>query len=52
MRSGPPIDDEEDYALPVWAGVIPVQQITGTPEPDPRMPDGTPVPDNIANFKF
>lgn len=52
VRSGPPIDDEEDYALPVWAGVIPVQQITGTPEPDPRMPDGTPVPDNIANFKF
>lgn len=33
-RSGPPIDDEEDYQLPHWAGVIPVLTTLGTPEPD------------------
>jgi nitroimidazol reductase NimA-like FMN-containing flavoprotein (pyridoxamine 5'-phosphate oxidase superfamily) len=30
-RSGPPIDDEEDYALPVWAGVVPVSLVRGEP---------------------
>src|SRR5665213_1086245 len=37
IRSGPPIDDEEDYALPVWGGVIPVAQILGEPLPDGRV---------------
>lgn len=36
VRSGPPVDDEEDYALPVWAGVIPVTQIRGKPVDDLR----------------
>ncbi len=37
VRVGPPEDDEEDYARPVWAGVIPLQLTAGTPEPDPRL---------------
>jgi nitroimidazol reductase NimA-like FMN-containing flavoprotein (pyridoxamine 5'-phosphate oxidase superfamily) len=37
VRTGPPVDDEEDYALPVWAGVIPVEMKTGAPIPDARM---------------
>jgi nitroimidazol reductase NimA-like FMN-containing flavoprotein (pyridoxamine 5'-phosphate oxidase superfamily) len=37
VRTGPPIDDEEDYALPVWAGVVPIQSIPGTPLPDERI---------------
>jgi nitroimidazol reductase NimA-like FMN-containing flavoprotein (pyridoxamine 5'-phosphate oxidase superfamily) len=37
VRSGPPIDDEEDYAWPVWAGVIPLAVQAGTPIPDPRL---------------
>jgi nitroimidazol reductase NimA-like FMN-containing flavoprotein (pyridoxamine 5'-phosphate oxidase superfamily) len=34
VRTGPPIDDEEDYALPVWAGVLPLKLEAGDPEPD------------------
>jgi nitroimidazol reductase NimA-like FMN-containing flavoprotein (pyridoxamine 5'-phosphate oxidase superfamily) len=34
IRTGPPLDDEEDYALPVWAGVIPMRLVTGEPIPD------------------
>jgi nitroimidazol reductase NimA-like FMN-containing flavoprotein (pyridoxamine 5'-phosphate oxidase superfamily) len=36
VRSGPPIDDEEDYALPVWAGVVPLKLSAGEPIPDAR----------------
>jgi len=50
IRSGPPIDDEEDYALPVWAGVVPVRQVAGDPIPDPRLAPGTPVPEHIRSF--
>ena len=42
LRSGQPIDDEDDYALPIWAGVIPFQFAALPPEPDPRnLPDVT-----------
>jgi uncharacterized protein len=44
VRTGPPLDDEEDYALSAWAGVIPFMTSAGTPEPDPRMPAGVEVP--------
>ena len=37
VRVGPPVDDEEDYALPVWAGVVPVGSHLGDPEPDARV---------------
>lgn len=36
VRTGPPLDDEEDYALPVWAGVAPVKTIAGAVVPDER----------------
>jgi hypothetical protein len=52
VRSGPPGDDEEDYALPIWAGVIPVKTQILPPTDDPRlMPDLAPPP-HIAGFKF
>lgn len=38
VRTGPPLDDEEDYALPVWAGVIPLRLVADAPVPDPRLP--------------
>ena len=44
IRTGPPKDDEEDYALNVWAGVLPMQQITGAPEVDPASRHEVPVP--------
>jgi uncharacterized protein len=37
IRSGPPIDDEEDYALAAWAGVMPIEVARRVPEPDPRL---------------
>ena len=37
VRTGGPIDDEEDYALPVWAGVVPVRLQAGEPIPDDRV---------------
>ncbi|HEY2973016.1 MAG TPA: pyridoxamine 5'-phosphate oxidase family protein [Pyrinomonadaceae bacterium] len=37
VRTGPPIDDEEDYALNVWAGVLPLRMIAGEPIDDPRL---------------
>jgi nitroimidazol reductase NimA-like FMN-containing flavoprotein (pyridoxamine 5'-phosphate oxidase superfamily) len=37
IRTGPPVDDEEDYSLPVWAGVLPLRMEAKTPVPDPRL---------------
>lgn len=47
VRTGPPVDDEEDYAMPVWAGIVPMVQNMGVPDPDPRMTAETPVPAHI-----
>ena len=41
VRTGPPLDDEEDYSLPVWAGVIPLSLVAQDPVGDPRLgPNG------------
>lgn len=52
IRTGGPIDDEQDYDLPIWAGVIPVHSSVGKPIPDPRNIDGVPVPDHVKSFKL
>src|SRR4029077_1426609 len=44
VRQGPPIDDEEDYSFPTWAGVIPLETVAGAPENDPRLDPKTAVP--------
>lgn len=46
-RTGGPNDDEEDYALPIWAGVVPVSQALGTPQDDGRVADGAGVPASV-----
>lgn len=43
VRSGPPKDDDEDYSLPIWAGVIPIERKTGALAPDERNAETTPV---------
>ncbi len=48
VRTGPPIDDEEDYDVDVWAGVVPVTTTLGTPEPDPDLKPGIRLPDSVA----
>ena len=50
VRTGPPIDDEEDYALGVWAGVIPLTLVAGTPVPDPRLPTQVELPPYARNY--
>src|SRR5690606_8457600 len=50
IRQGPPGDDDEDYALDVWAGVVPVHQVFGAPCPDPALRPGIPVPPHIARL--
>jgi hypothetical protein len=51
IRTGPPLDDEEDYAMNVWAGVLPLKLETGEPVKDPRLPDGIPVPEYVLKYK-
>ena len=50
IRSGPPIDDEEDYALPVWAGIVPLAIAPGTPIPDPRLSPDVAMPWNVLHY--
>jgi hypothetical protein len=51
VRTGPPLDDEEDYALPHWAGVLPLALQAMTALPDPRLPASTPVPASLACYR-
>jgi nitroimidazol reductase NimA-like FMN-containing flavoprotein (pyridoxamine 5'-phosphate oxidase superfamily) len=43
VRTGPPADDEEDYGLDIWAGVLPLSLQPGTLIPDPRLKSGMDV---------
>jgi nitroimidazol reductase NimA-like FMN-containing flavoprotein (pyridoxamine 5'-phosphate oxidase superfamily) len=52
IRNGPPIDDEEDYALPVWAGVLPLGVEPGAPDPDPRLHAETALPGYVESFSL
>lgn len=52
VRTGPPGDDEEDYALPIWAGVIPVRQQVLAPVDDPRLLPGLTPPEHITRFRI
>jgi uncharacterized protein len=51
VRSGPPLDDEPDYDLPVWAGVIPIASEAGEPQPDPRVAPGTPPSPSATGYR-
>jgi uncharacterized protein len=50
IRSGPPLDDNEDYSLPIWAGVVPVETRLGTPISDRRLLPGVADID-LARFR-
>jgi nitroimidazol reductase NimA-like FMN-containing flavoprotein (pyridoxamine 5'-phosphate oxidase superfamily) len=51
IRTGPPIDDEEDYALDIWAGVIPIVSEAREPQPDLRLAPGTPLPRSASGYE-
>jgi uncharacterized protein len=50
IRTGPPQDDADDYALPVWAGILPLEMRTRPVEPDDQLVDGVCVPDYVRQF--
>ncbi len=52
IRVGPPKDEKEDYALPIWAGIVPLRVTAGAPEPDPALPAEVAgrVPDYLRGY--
>ena len=52
VRNGPPGDDEDDYALPIWAGIIPARLQTLPPTVDPRLIAGLTPPAHVTNFRI
>jgi hypothetical protein len=50
IRTGPPVDDDEDYSLPIWAGVIDLHTMVGKISSDPRLKAGVPVPEDIRPY--
>jgi len=51
VRTGAPVDDEEDYALPAWAGVIPLASRPLAPEPDPKLRAGIALPEYVRAYR-
>ena len=52
IRAGGPVDDDEDYDLPIWAGVVPITQQLGAPVDDERNLPGLKVPAHIGDIKI
>jgi nitroimidazol reductase NimA-like FMN-containing flavoprotein (pyridoxamine 5'-phosphate oxidase superfamily) len=50
IRTGPPKDDAEDYALPIWAGVVPLRLVASAPVTDPKLPEGIAAPEHARNY--
>ena len=51
IRTGDPIDDEEDYDMDTWAGVLPLATTPGPPVDDTRLKEGIPVPDHVSRYE-
>ncbi|MGF1492576.1 MAG: pyridoxamine 5'-phosphate oxidase family protein [Microcoleaceae cyanobacterium] len=51
VRSGGPVDDAQDYALPIWAGEVPLKLTAGTPIPDTKLSANIAVPENLLHYQ-
>jgi uncharacterized protein len=51
LRTGPPVDDEQDYELAIWAGVIPIASEARSPVPDARVPADVPVAPSARSYR-
>jgi hypothetical protein len=51
IRTGPPVDDEEDYALPIWAGTLEFPEKEPVVVPDPRLDSGVALPAHVSNWR-
>ncbi len=50
VRTGGPVDDEEDYSLPIWAGVLPMKENMIDPIDDDRLIEGVGVPEYVSKY--
>jgi nitroimidazol reductase NimA-like FMN-containing flavoprotein (pyridoxamine 5'-phosphate oxidase superfamily) len=50
VRTGPPIDDDEDYTLPIWAGVLPLRLTPSAPVEDELLPANIELPEYVSNY--
>jgi nitroimidazol reductase NimA-like FMN-containing flavoprotein (pyridoxamine 5'-phosphate oxidase superfamily) len=50
VRVGPPVDEQEDYALPVWAGILPLQEMALPPIHDELQSENIPLPKYVAQY--
>jgi nitroimidazol reductase NimA-like FMN-containing flavoprotein (pyridoxamine 5'-phosphate oxidase superfamily) len=50
IRTGPPVDDKDDYDMDVWAGVLPVKTMFGEPIRDEQLKENVPVPGYLINY--
>jgi len=51
IRTGGPVDDDEDYALPIWAGVLPIRTVIGAAVPDEKLMPGIERPAHLSIFR-
>jgi nitroimidazol reductase NimA-like FMN-containing flavoprotein (pyridoxamine 5'-phosphate oxidase superfamily) len=51
VRTGDPVDDEEDYAMDIWAGVLPLRMVHDQPIDDSRLGNGVVPPEYVLNYK-
>ena len=50
IRTGDPKDDEEDYDMDIWAGVLPLKLVPGEPIDDGRLKTKIPVPEHVSRY--
>jgi len=51
VRTGDPVDDEEDYEMDTWAGVLPLELTVGLPVSDTRLKKGVAVPEYVSGYQ-
>jgi hypothetical protein len=51
VRTGPPIDEDEDMGLQVWAGVVPLRLTPDDPQRDPQADEPLPVPESVRALR-
>lgn len=51
IRTGNPVDDDPDYALPIWAGVLPLKLTPSEPVADPKLTHGIEAPEHVRNYR-
>lgn len=51
IRTGDPVDDTEDYSMPIWAGVLPLRLTPGEPVADSKLDNGAGPPDHVRHYR-